>query len=164
MRTKRLTMMMMPIVLVATGCSWSGSAYDAYVEVEDFPVLWETAGSYCNRTIPLRLVARNRAEMALCPVGDVPVDFDEQMVLAVTTGRVMSDRYGIRIGRVYRQGSIIKVDVETFRPTPTTQLSVQAASPFHVIVIPRSDLNVEGFSSRARSGQTTVDPLRRLGL
>lgn len=127
------------------GCSWSQPPQQEIVE--ELPILWEKSGSYCNRTAPLRLVARNQAEMALCPISDVPVDFDRQMVLAATMGQVLSDGYAIRIERVYREGPFIKVDVRIYRPPPVTQPGdLRPACPYHVVVVPRSDLNVENFS------------------
>ncbi len=143
------------LALTATvGCSWStSSGGDTEVESEDFPILWQKAGAYCSRTTPLRLVARNRAEMALCPVPDVPVDFEREMVLAVTMGQVTSDQYAIRIHQVWRDGPLIRVNVRVYRPLPSTQPSIKLACPYHVVVVPRSDLNVDGFSSTpARSG------------
>ncbi len=143
----------MLMTAVLSGCSLTGSA-PPVEQVEDLPILWDKAGSYCNRTTPLRLVARNRAEMALCPISEVPVDFDHEMVLAATMGRVLSDGYAIRIERVYRQGSVIKVDVRIYRPPPVSQPSdIRPACPYHVVVVPRSDLNVEGFSPDPRRAQ-----------
>jgi len=115
-------------------------------EPETFPILWQKAGAYCGRKAPLRLVARSLAEMAHCPIADVPVDFRHEMVLAVTMGQVTSDRYAIRIHRVYRDGPIIRVDVRVYRPQSSTQPTIQLACPYHVVVVPRSDLNVEDFS------------------
>ncbi len=49
--------------------------------------------------------------MAFVPVGDVPVDFDKQMVLFVTMGQVYSDAYGIRIDRVWQHDHQLKVGI-----------------------------------------------------
>jgi len=144
-------MLILLTLMTVVGCSWPMSAgVSAYQEPDEFPILWQKAGSYCNRKTPLRLVARNRAEMAACPIGRVPVDFRREMVLAATMGRVTSDQYMIRIHRVWREGSEIKVDVRIYRPRPTTHSSIQLACPYHVVVVPRSNLNVQDFSPDLR--------------
>lgn len=163
MRALGSSMLILATLTTAAGCSWPTSAgVAAYQEPDEFPILWQKAGSYCNRKTPLRLVARTQAEMAGCPIANVPADFRREMVLAATMGRVTSDQYMIRIHRVWREGSEIKVDVRIYRPRPTTQSSIQLACPYHVVVVPRSDLNVEGFSpdlDRARKGAKRGLPL-----
>jgi len=146
MQQKGSQVLLLIISVAVGGCTGSLSMLGAAdEEPEAFPILWERAGSYCSRETPLRLVARSRAEMALCPVADVPVDFSREMVLAVAMGRVTSDRYAIRIHRVWREESVLKVDVRVHRPPPSTQPSIRLACPYHVVVVQRSRLNVEGF-------------------
>jgi len=148
----------------ATGCSWiGGPSSGPDQEPQEFPILWEKAGSYCDLTRPTRLVARSQAEMVHCPIRDVPVDFSREMVLVAAMGRVTSEGYAIRIHRVWREESVIKVDVRVYRPRPSTQAVIQLACPYHVVVVPRSDLNVEGFSPeppRPRKGD--ISPVRGL--
>ncbi len=130
------------------GCAAGGrgmAAEDAAAIVEEMPVDYHVSGKYCGRTEPLRLVVRDRAHMALVPIGDVPVDFDRQMVLFVTTGRVFSESYGIRIDRVWRQGRQIRVGITQIHPSAGETALPQPCSPYYLAVVPKSDLNVEGF-------------------
>jgi len=149
------------VLLTFGGCAgYAGSSGEPVQDVEEFPILWEKAGSHCGLTQPARLVARTRADMAYCPIGDVPVDFENEMVLTVTMGRVMAEGYAIRIHRVWREGSYIKVDVRIHRPTASTQSTIQLATPYHVVIVPRSDLNVEGFTVQPRAPKPgTASPL-----
>jgi hypothetical protein len=105
------------------------------------------------------IVARNQAQMAYCPVSDVPVDFSREMVLIAILGRVTSDQYAIRIDRVWREGSVVKVDVRVYRPPPSTQSAIRLACPYHVVVVPRSNLNIEGFAPEPSRLKPGASPL-----
>jgi hypothetical protein len=107
----------------------------------------------------MQIVARSQAQMVYCPISDVPVDFSREMVLVAILGRVTSDEYAIRIQRVWREGSVIKVDVRVYRPTPSTKPEIQLACPYHVVVVPRSNLNVEGFAPEPSRLKPGASPL-----
>lgn len=157
--TVRLSLLLM--LLSAGGCTGmgGGASMDEY-DPDEFPILWQRAGTYSSLDVPLRLVVRNRAEMALCPVSNVPVDFEKDMVLVAGMGRVYSDQYCIRINRIWREGSRLKVDVQVYRTESGSESVIKLASPYHVVVIPRSDLNVEGFAPDLRH----ATPKRARGL
>jgi len=91
----------------------------------------------------MQVVVRDEAGLAQIPLQDVPVDFDEEMLLIATLGRVPSDQYSVRIERVWREGHRLRVSVVVRRPPPNAPLAV--ASPYCIAVVPRSDLNVEAF-------------------
>ncbi|MFO0973983.1 MAG: hypothetical protein U1A27_11170 [Phycisphaerae bacterium] len=95
---------------------------------------------------PMRLVIRDAATLARVPLIEIPVDFNEEMLLVVTLGRCLSDQYRIDIRRVWRDGGVLKVDYDVVAPPDDAPLVL--ASPFCIAVVPRCDLNVEGFSSQ----------------
>jgi hypothetical protein len=113
--------------------------------IEEFPVYYNKTGKYCGAKGPLRLVVRDQGHMAFVPVSDVPVDFDREMVLFVTMGQVYSDAYDIRIDRVWRQNQIVKVAITVTHPEPGEMGAPQPCSPYHLVVVPKSSLNVDGF-------------------
>lgn len=115
---------------------------------QELPILWQQAGSYGCLKVPVRLVARDPATLAQVPLADVPVDFDKQMVLIAALGIVPSDGYAIRITRVWRRGNRILTDVRVSPPPPARRPGPpNLTSPYHIVVVPRSDLNVEGFTT-----------------
>jgi hypothetical protein len=66
-------------------------------------------------------------------------------VLFAGLGRISNDRTDIRIERVWREGSRIRAEVRILRPAQPAE-SGHPSTPWHAVAIPRSDLNVEGFS------------------
>ena len=133
------------------GCAWQegpgASSGQGDLIVEQMPILYQRGGTYCSMRSRARVVVRNKTQMALVPVADVPVDFGEQMVLFVTLGRVYSDRFAVRIERVWRQGRLIRVALTETYPAPGEAGPPQPCSPYYLVVVPRSDLNVEGFET-----------------
>ncbi len=95
----------------------------------------------------MRIVARDAATLSQIPLADVPVDFRDQMVLIATLGPVRSDEYGIRITRVWREGKFIKTLIRVARPAGGQAKPLVLASPYHVVIVPKSGLNVVGFSA-----------------
>lgn len=119
---------------------------------DDFPIQWQTQGTYSNIARPIRVVARDAVTLAQLPIAEIPVDFQKQMVLVAALGPATSDQVGIRIGRVWKEGSRIRVQVNTLHPGDDKRGGLMRTSPYHIVVIPRSNLNVEGFSSRVPRG------------
>lgn len=120
-------------------------AKDPIPVIQEFPIHYSKSGKYCGATQPLRLVVRDQGCMAFVPVGDVPVDFDTEMVLFVTLGQVYSDAYDIRIDRIWQHNHLIKVAITVPQPELGQMGAPQPCSPYYLAVVPRSDLNVEGF-------------------
>ncbi len=113
---------------------------------EDLPVLWEKSGTYSRIARPIRIVARDRATLAQIPLTEVPVDFDSQMVLIAGLGPTPSNELGIRITRVWRQGPRVHVQERQIHPGFEESPGLHPASPWTVVLVPKSDLNVEGYS------------------
>lgn len=108
------------------------------------PILRQVQGTHCHETLAMQLVIRDQATLARIPLQDLEVDFREEMLLIVTLGRVTSDQYSVRIGRVWRQKHELRVSVTV--ETPPVGAPIVMASPYCIAVIPRCDLNVAGFS------------------
>lgn len=132
------------------GCQGEGNNIfrgDPAPEIEEYPILYKKAGKYCGAKQEMRLVVRDQAHMAFVPVGDVPVDFSQQMVLFVTLGQVYSDSYDVQIDRVWRQNREIRVGITKTYPPAGEMGYPHPSSPYCLVVVPKSDLNVEGFST-----------------
>lgn len=135
---------------VLSGCAERGQGLfrgDPAPQIEEYPVLYQKAGKYCGAKREMHLVVRDQAHMSFVPVSDVPVDFNSQMVLFVTLGEVYSQAYDVRIDRVWRQDRLIRVGITRSYPPVGEMGYPHASSPYSLVVVPRSDLNVEGFSA-----------------
>ena len=122
------------------------------VPSEDLPILWEASGTYSRLTRSTRIVVRDRATLARVPLAEVPVDLDSQMVLIAGLGPTPNDELGIRIKRVWREGSRIRVLERHVHPGSDRATGLRPGSPWTIVVVPRSDLNVEGYSPRVPKG------------
>jgi hypothetical protein len=154
MRMKTLGIGCLAVVLVMAalagvpGCVEQGAGLfrnEPAPIIEEYPIFYQKAGKYCGAKREMRLVVRDQAHMAFVPVGDVPVDFNSQMVLFVTTGQVYSESYDIQIDRVWRQGRLVRVGITKTYPQAGEMGFPHPCSPYHLVVVPKSDLNVEGF-------------------
>lgn len=110
----------------------------------ELPILRQVQGTHCHETLAVQLVVRDAATLARIPLQDIPVDFTREMLLIVTLGRVTSDHYSVRIGRVWRRGHQLRVGLTV--ESPSAEAPIVMASPYCIAVVPRCDLNVAGFS------------------
>ncbi len=139
-------------VLLLAGCGAGGPHPPAAQEPDEFPIAWQQQGTYSNIARPLRVVARDAATLAQLPIAEVPVDFRNQMVLIAATGPASSDQLGIRITRVWKDNGRIRAQVQTLHPGEAKHGGVARTSPYHIVVVPRSDLNIVGFSATVPRG------------
>ena len=124
-------------------------------------ITWSKTGTYSDLHQPLRLVIRDSAGLAAIPVAEVPVDFRKQMVLVAALGAVPTEGYAIRITRVWRKEHRVYVDVRVTQPHPGGRPPRHAlCAPYHIVVVPRSDLNVEGFYTRLPSDPRGHNPYK----
>ncbi len=119
---------------------------------EDLPILWQESGTYSRITRRTHLVARDPIELAKLPITEVPVDFKTQMVLVVGLGPSPTNELAVRIARVWREGSRIRVQERRIHPGTMRSQGVEPASPWTIAVVPRSDLNVEGYVTQVPRG------------
>jgi hypothetical protein len=120
--------------------------------IEELPIVWQKTGTYSRIIRGTHVVVRNELSLARLPITEVPVDFDTQMVLVVGMGPTPSNEWGVEISRVWREGSQIRVQERTIYPGTERPLGLEPASPWAVVVVPRSDLNVERFVTRVPKG------------
>lgn len=125
---------------------------DTVMDGQDLPVIRELAGIHSTFTGPVRLVIHESATLAQLPLNLGPVDFDRYMVLVAALGPTPTDQYRITIDRVWRDGDRLRAHVQTRYPPVDAPARTAPASPFHAVVVPRSDLNVRGFEAVFRSG------------
>jgi hypothetical protein len=100
----------------------------------------------------VRILVRGPGTLSQLPLAEIPVDFKTQMVLIAGLGPTPSSEQGIRIVRVWREGSKIRVQERAIHPGAEQASGLQPASPWTAVVIPRSDLNVEGYVTHVPEG------------
>lgn len=141
------------VFITACGCGSSPSraALEAPT-AEDIPILWKKSGAYSRIARRVRVVARDHATLAQLPLTEIPVDFTSQMVLIAGLGPTPSSDQGIRIVRVWKEGTRIRVQERPIHPGLDPTPGLTPASPWTVVVIPKSDLNVEGYAACVPKG------------
>jgi hypothetical protein len=97
-------------------------------------------------------------ELAKLPIAEVPVDFKTQMVLIVGLGPSPTNELGVRIARVWHEGSRIRVQERRIHPGTLRSPAIEPASPWTIVVVPMSDLNVEGYVTRVPKGTLGEHP------
>ena len=143
------------------GCNREGGVQQSNSDqAVDFPILRSRNGAHSHENRAMQLVIREAATLARVPIVDIPVNFDHEMLLIVTLGRVMSDQYAVEIDRVWREKSKVRVSTRVTQPAAGAAPTI--ATPYCIAVVPRSDLNVEGFlatpPARDRSWGTSEAP------
>lgn len=91
----------------------------------------------------MRVVVRDAAGWSRLPLIDERIDFEREMALIVTLGRVVQRGYSVRITRVWRDGPVLRVEATV--ESPPSDAPPDICAPFCVAVIPRCDLRVAGF-------------------
>jgi len=114
---------------------------------EDIPILWEKSGTYSRIARRVRIVARDVAMLAQLSLAEIPVDFDTQMVLIAGLGPTPGSDQGIRITRVWKHGSEIRVQERRIHPGADPTPGLRPGSPWTVAVIPKSGLNVKEYTA-----------------
>ena len=118
----------------------------------DCPILWQASGDDLIIRKGFNLVVRDQAGLSQIPLTDVNVDFTKQMVLFATLGPVRTRGIDIQIQRVWRQGNRIHTEILILRPDNTENDRFEPHSPYHLVVVPRSDLNVAEFNTSVPKG------------
>lgn len=119
---------------------------------EELPILWQASGTYSRLTKAVRLVVRDPATLAQIPLCEVPVDFRTEMILIAGLGPTPRDDCGIIIQHVWKEGDRLRVLERQIYPGSRIRPGFRLASPWTVVVVPRCDLDVEGYSSRLPRG------------
>lgn len=134
------------LFLGVVGCNREGGIEQATSEsTVELPILRSRNGVHSHENRAMQLVVRDAATLARIPIVDVPVNFDREMLLIVTLGRVMSDQYTVEIDRVWREKSKVRVSTRVTQPPAGAPPAI--ATPYCIAVVPRSDLNVSGFAT-----------------
>lgn len=145
--------------LVQLGCH-EPNRINQFADGQDLPIINQVQGIHSNETRAMQLVIRDNIALSKIPIIDVPVDFNDQMLLIVTLGRMTSNQYSVKIDRVWRDGHEIRVATTVKSPPPGVPIAM--SSPYCIAVVPRSDLNVNGFVSeppaRVRTWSQSAPP------
>ncbi|NLX13414.1 MAG: hypothetical protein GXY44_07150 [Phycisphaerales bacterium] len=149
------------VILAGIGCHGSGptaGVFDVPVDGAELPIIWEKTGIYSRINRPIRLVIHDEAALAQVPIAEVQVDFRTHMLLIAGMGPVLRDDVGIRITRLWREGTRIRVQEQHVYSEAAGPEGIQPASPWTIIAVPRSSLNVEGYSARVPKGLLSDHP------
>ncbi|MCA9255969.1 MAG: protease complex subunit PrcB family protein, partial [Phycisphaerales bacterium] len=151
-RQRRGLATLIATLVFTTGCSMSSTAGGGSplpADGAELPILrtWSRAHSHENRA--MRLAIRNAADLSQIPLDEFDIDFENEMALVVTLGRMPSDAYQVRITGVRRDRGRLIADVEIVQPPANAPLAI--SSPYCVAITPRCDLPVEGFATRPPS-------------
>ena len=140
------------ILIVLSGCATIKPNAGTPLPTEELVPVLEKSGTYSRIARAIRVVARDQMELARIPIAEVPVDFKTQMVLIVGLGPMPTNEVGVRIARVWREGTRIRVQERRIYPGGEHAPGLELASPWTVVVVPRSDLNVQGFATQVPKG------------
>lgn len=143
----------LPVLICLAGCAGDPvQRVDEPAPGEDLPILWEGTGTFSRLSRPVRIVAYDRATLAQVSLAEIPVDFTRQMVLIAGMGPTFSSELGVRIARVWREGPRLRVQERRIHPGVDKPPTLERASPWCAVVVPRSELPIEGYSSRLPGG------------
>lgn len=147
------------LALAGPGCTTGDQRVEVQsTALEELPVAWQKSGTYSRIGRMTHVVARDARTLAQLPIAEVPVDFTTQMVLIVGLGPTPTDQIGVRITRVWREGSRIRVQERRIHPGVEHSPGLEPASPWTIAVVPKSDANVEGFTTRVPPGTLAEHP------
>lgn len=145
--------------LAGGGCASTGPEREPQATpLEDLPILWQKSGTYSRISRMTHVVARDPETLARLPIAEVPVDFETQMVLIIGLGPTPTNELGVRVSRVWRDGSRIRVQERRIHPGAEHATGLDPASPWTIVVVPKSDLNVDGFLTRVPPGTLADHP------
>lgn len=121
-------------------------------DAEELAILWRASGTYSRLAKAVRLVIRDAGTLAQVPLCEVPVNFETEMVLLAGLGPTPRSDCGIVIQHAYKQNGRIWVLERQVYPGSQMSPGLRPASPWTLVVVPRSDLDVEGYSSSPPKG------------
>lgn len=143
------------MLVLAGGCRDQRAVPAA--EERELGIVQETWGLDGPYRRPVRLVVYREEDLLAARLGRLEVDFSTQMVLLAGLGSIGDRPYQVRIARVRERGAEVEVDVEILREEPGLGegegedggggRAVRRRSPWHAVVVPRSEGRVRGFSS-----------------
>ena len=136
-------------LLLVTGCTFAPSG-DLWVPEEgaSLPILREMSGTFSSIDRRMNLVVHDLGTLSEIPLDPGPVDFSREMVLLAALGPTPSERFAIRIKRISRDGAVLRPELEVRFPSARAPRRASRASPYHLIVVPKTNMNVIGFTPR----------------
>lgn len=142
------------LATVGVGCTMNDAEFrELPADGAELPILRQVSRVHSHETRAMQVVVRNSAGLAKVPLEEIPVDFNKEMLLVITLGRVPSDQYRVQIDRVFREGGALQVEATIEEPGPGAPLA--PASPYCIAVVPQCELNVINFLAEAPSRERT---------
>lgn len=150
-------------MVIAAGVMVSGNfIYGAQNVLLEMPIVQQWTGFNSNQEKPRRLVIRDQKSWAetwaamrgnVEPKPAVPaVDFEKHVVVAVFMGRKSSGGYAVKIVSIKKGKDKVRVTVKESNPPEGAMVTMALTSPYHVVVVPKSDKDVE-FVDQKNLGQ-----------
>jgi hypothetical protein len=137
--------------LILAGLVLAGTAAAAE-KSQTVAVIKEWKGFNAAQEAPKRVVVKDQKgweevwtgmEGNVNPKPETPkVDFDSRMVIAVFMGTRKSGGYSVKITSIEQNGKVT-VKVKESSPPPDAIVTMALTSPYHVVVVPKSDKPVE---------------------
>jgi hypothetical protein len=135
------------VLFVSTGCASTPAR-----QSELWPILRRYAADDSNIDRPMRVVARDWAGYWQLGLPEIDVNWDEEMVLVAALGPTTRPGTGVRIREISWNGTVLVPRVEITRSDaelePGSAGPLETRSPYELVVVPASDENVSGFTSR----------------
>jgi hypothetical protein len=132
--------------VLAVGCAAERSVdRDNGGAIRELSILAQKSGSHSHLRKKVRIVVYDRATLAQIPLPKIDVDFERQMVLIAGMGPTLRDDVGIQITRVWQEDRRIHVQERQIHPGLEARPSARPASPWTMVVVPKSKLNVMGY-------------------
>lgn len=86
------------------------------------------------------------------PSAKIPtVDFEKEMVLAVTMGLRPTGGYAIKIKSVESTSTSLKIIVAQEVPTPDAIVTTAFTAPFHFVAVPKSELKPDIIADQSKA-------------
>lgn len=153
MSTLFLTGTLIAAVVTAGGCLLGGAGPAGLRdEPEEYPIFWEYAGHDARIRRGFQYVAYSAKDLARLPLVAPRVDLATQMVLIVSPGPVRSKDTTIRIRRIWREGYRLRCEIELAQSDTGKEKPTKLYSPYHLVVVPKSSRNIEGFTTKLPKG------------
>jgi len=145
------------LITSGVGCAPREPLLENGAPRQEVPIIDQISGSYSRLARPVHVVIRDKATLARLPVTEIDVDFSRDMLLLAGLGPTYQSGSGIRIVRVWREGSLLHVEERQITGAPDEASRPRRQSPWTMVVIPRSDLNVEGYTARVPRGALATE-------
>ena len=146
----------MLIIMLLAGLVLASGAVEA-PKTPAVAIVKEWKGFYASQEAPKKVVAKDQKEWEeiwssmqgkVQPKPETPkIDFDKNVVIAVFMGRKMTGGYSVKVLKIEEKNKLV-VTVKVSGPPPGAMVTMALTSPYHVVVVPKTDKAVEFVSEK----------------